>query len=138
MALFVVAENGKKICIEELQSTQALTFTRGIGFMEDLATGASGKAMLAFTHEASSNPEFDDVRRSGVRVSEGEIIEGAVAVAAPVFDRDGTVKGSVCVFGPEVRLLGARRRDCIERVRSASEDISRALGYTEAIASAAE
>jgi DNA-binding IclR family transcriptional regulator len=73
-----------------------------------------------------------------VRVSEGEIIEGAVAVAAPVFDRDGTVKGSVCVFGPEVRLSGARRRDCIERVRSASEDISRALGYTEAIASAAE
>jgi DNA-binding IclR family transcriptional regulator len=55
-----------------------------------------------------------------------------------VFDRDGTVKGSVCVFGPEVRLSGARRRDCIERVRSASEDISRALGYTEAIASAAE
>ena len=138
VALFVAAENGKKICVEELQSTQALTFTRGIGFMEDLATGASGKAMLAFTHEASSNPEFDDVRRSGVRVSEGEIIEGAVAVAAPVFDRDGTVKGSVCVFGPEVRLLGARRRDCIERVRSASEDISRALGYTEAIASAAE
>lgn len=138
VALFVAAENGKKICIEELQSTQALTFTRGVGFMEDLATGASGKAMLAFTDEASSDPEFDDVRRTGVRVSEGEIIEGAVAVAAAVFDRDAQVKGSVCVFGPEVRLSDARRRECIDRVRSASEDISRALGYTEAIASAAE
>jgi DNA-binding IclR family transcriptional regulator len=138
VALFVAAENGKKICIEELQSTQALTFTRGVGSMEDLETGASGKAMLAFTDEASSDPEFDDVRRTGVRVSEGEIIEGAVAVAAPVFDREAQIKGSVCVFGPEVRLSGARRRDCIERVRRASEDISQALGYTAAIASAAE
>lgn len=138
VALFVAVDNGKKICIEELQSTQALTFTRGVGFMEDLATGASGKAMLAFTDRASSDPAFDDVRRTGVRVSEGEIIEGAVAVAAPVFGRAGAVKGSVCVFGPEVRLSDARRRECIDRVRSASEDISRALGFTEVVASAAE
>lgn len=138
VALFVAADNGKKICIEELQSTHALTFTRGVGFMEDLATGASGKAILAFTGAAASDPALDDVRRTGVRVTEGEIIEGAVAVAAPVFDRDGQVKGSVCVFGPEVRLSDARRRDCIDHVRSASEDISRALGYTATVASAAE
>jgi DNA-binding IclR family transcriptional regulator len=138
VALFVAVENSRKICIEELQSTQALTFTRGVGFMEDLETGASGKAMLAFTDEASSDPAFDDVRRTGVRVSEGEIIEGAVAVAAPVFDRNGAIKGSVCVFGPEVRLSDNRRRDCIDRVRSASEDISRTLGYGSAVASAAE
>jgi IclR family acetate operon transcriptional repressor len=138
VALFVAAENGKKICIEELQSSQALTFTRGVGSMEDLETGASGKAMLAFTEPASSDPEFEDVRRTGVRVSMGEIIEGAVAVAAPVFDRTGAVKGSVCVFGPEVRLSDNRRNDCIKRVRAASEDISRALGYGAVIASAAE
>ncbi|CAN0548973.1 unnamed protein product [Laminaria digitata] len=106
--------------------------------MEDLETGASGKAILAFTDTGSLNAEFDDVRRTGVRVTEGEIIEGAVAVAAPVFDRDGVVKGSVCVFGPEVRLSDSRRQDCIDRVRSASEGISRALGFTAAIASAAE
>lgn len=138
VALFIVGENDQKICIEELQSAQALTFTRGVGFMEDLDTGASGKAMLAFTDEAASDPEYEDVRRTGVRVSEGEIIEGAVAVAAPVFGRDGRVKGSVCVFGPEVRLSDARRDDCIGYVRGASEDISRALGYTAAFSAAAE
>ena len=106
--------------------------------MEDLETGASGKAMLAFTEAAVSDPAFEDVRRSGVRVSKGEIIEGAVAVAAPVFDRNGAVKGSVCVFGPEVRLSDNRRNDCIKKVRTASEDISRALGYGAVIASAAE
>lgn len=130
VALFIVAEGGKKICVEEMQSRQALTFTRGIGFSEDLAIGASGKAMLAFTDAEAANPEFDDVRRSGVYVSEGEIIEGAVAIAAPVFERNGSVKGSVCVFGPEVRLSDARRGECMDRVRRASEEISYALGYT--------
>lgn len=134
VALFVAAENGKKICVEELQSRQALTFTRGVGFTEDLAIGASGKAMLAFSIDASSRAELDDVRQSGVSVSEGEIIEGAVAIAAPVFDRDGSVKGSVCVFGPEVRLSDARRQDCVDQVRRASEDISTALGYGTAAA----
>lgn len=137
VALFIVADGDKKICIEELQSRQALTFTRGVGFTEDLATGASGKAMLAFTQPAGGNSEFEDVRRSGVCVSEGEIIEGAVAIAAPVFDRDGAVKGSVCIFGPAVRLADARRGECIDRVKQASEAISYALGYTLAVNRAA-
>lgn len=132
VALFIVAEGAKKICIEELQSRQALTFTRGVGFTEDLATGASGKAMLAFTKQAAASPEFADIRGSGVCVSEGEIIEGAVAIAAPVFDRDGSIKGSVCIFGPAVRLSAAHRDECIDRVRRASEEISYALGYTSA------
>ena len=129
VALFIVADGNKKICIEELQSRQALTFTRGVGFTEDLATGASGKAMLAFTEQAEAKQEFDAVRASGVYVSEGEIIEGAVAIAAPVFDRDGMVKGSVCIFGPAVRLSDARRGECIDRVREASQEISYALGH---------
>jgi IclR family transcriptional regulator, acetate operon repressor len=133
VALFIVADGEKKICIEELQSRQALTFTRGVGFTEDLATGASGKAMLAFTQSSSENSEFEDVRRSGICVSEGEIIEGAVAIAAPVFDRDGSVKGSVCIFGPAVRLADAHRGECIDRVKQASEAISYALGYTPAV-----
>jgi IclR family transcriptional regulator, acetate operon repressor len=130
VALFIVAEGAKKICIEELQSRKALTFTRGVGFTEDLAIGASGKTMLAFTKQGATTPEFGDIRDSGVCVSEGEIIEGAVAIAAPVFERDGSVKGSVCIFGPAVRLSGAHRNECIDRVRRASEEISYALGYT--------
>lgn len=128
VALFIVADENRKICIEELQSRQALTFTRGVGFIEDLATGASGKAILAFVG-TDRNPEFDEIRASGVCVSEGEIIEGAVAIAAPVFDRDGAVKGSVCIFGPAVRLADRRRGECIGRVRQASEEISFALGH---------
>ena len=66
-------------------------------------------------------------------ISKGEIIEGAVAIAAPVFDHDGLVKGSVCIFGPEVRLSDDRRDTCIAYVREASREISSALGFTKPV-----
>lgn len=133
VALFV-AGDGEKICVEELPSRQALTFTRGVGFTEKLDVGASGKSMLAFMPGAPDTAELAAVRRTGVYVSEGEIIDGAVAIAAPVFGSDGTVAGGVCLFGPEVRLREAKRASFIDRVRAASEDISRALGYNAAAA----
>ena len=134
VALFVAGTDGDKICIDEIQGPQALTFTRGVGFSEKLSVGASGKAMLAFMDEAPASDELAAVRRTGFCVSEGEIIEGAVSVAAPVFDRDGRVAGGLCVFGPGVRLTGQRREDCIARVLAASNEISRTLGYRPAAA----
>lgn len=132
VALFVASDNGEKICIEELPSRQALTFTRGVGFTEKLGIGASGKSMLAFMPDAPDDPELAEVRRTGVCVSEGEIISGAVAIAAPVYGMDGTVAGGVCLFGPEVRLKDANRESCIARIRDAAEEISRALGHQTA------
>jgi DNA-binding IclR family transcriptional regulator len=130
VALFVATDDGMKICVEEIRSQQALTFTRGIGLREDLEVGASGKAILAFMEDGKTDPDLDDVRRNGVRISEGEVIDGAVAIAAPVFARDGNVKASVCLFGPEVRMADKGRRSVsVELVRAASEEISHALGY---------
>ncbi len=134
VALFVAGGDGDKICIDELQSPQALTFTRGVGFSERLSVGASGKSMLAFMPEGEKIAELDEVRARGVCVSEGEIIEGAVAIAAPVFGADGRVAGGLCLFGPEVRLHGERREHCIRSVRAASGEISRALGFRAAAA----
>jgi DNA-binding IclR family transcriptional regulator len=136
VALFIITHDSKKICIQELPSRQALTFTRGVGFTEDLAIGASGKSMLAFMAEKRTL-ESERIRASGVCVSEGEIIEGALAIAAPVFGRDGEVKGSVSIFGPAVRLADARREECIDSVRQASEEISYALGCRPEIGHAA-
>jgi IclR family acetate operon transcriptional repressor len=134
VALFVPGTDGDKICLEELPSRQALTFNRGVGFTEKLDVGASGRSMLAFMPDAPSDPRLDEVRRTGVCVSEGEIIKGAVSVAAPVFGADGTVAGGVCLFGPEVRLTEENRKRYIDCVRQAAADISRALGYRSAAA----
>ena len=136
IALFVIGGDDEKICIEELPSRQALTFSRGVGFTEKLDVGASGKSMLAFVPGAPDDPLLVKIRRDGYSVSEGEIIEGAVSIAAPVFGSDGRVAGGVCLFGPEVRMTAANRNRNIARVCAAAEDISRSLGHRPAAAAA--
>ena len=148
VALFLPTSNRSKLCVDEIQSRQALTYARGAGFSEAMTAGSSGKAMLAFMDSAdiedalSDIPgererselmsELDRIRRNGTCVSIGEIIAGAVAIAAPVFQSDGKVAASICVFGPEVRLTGEHRSFCLEQVRAAALNISAAMGHIPA------
>lgn len=154
VALFVPVSNGSKMCVEEIQSRQALVYTRGAGFTEPVTVGASGKAILAFmpageaeaalaaleneAERAALRAELAEVRRIGYRVSTGEIMGGAVAIAAPVFAGGGDVAGSVCVFGPEARLTGSNRDSCVRELRATADRISEAMGHRRGALDAAE
>lgn len=144
VALFVPVSGNLKTCVQEIQSRQALVYTRGAGFTEPMTIGASGKAILAFAAPADMETalaklehadgealraELLRIGRDGYCISVGEIIDGAVAIAAPVFQRDGTVAGSVSIYGPETRLTGAHRDTCVSTVCLAAEQISRAMGH---------
>ena len=150
VALFVPTSASTKICVGEIPSRHALKFTRGVGFTEPLTLGSSGKAMLAFMDRgsiddalaelgdaegrAALDAELDRIRRDGSVVSAGEIIAGAIAIAAPVFDADGGIAASICVFGPEARLTGENRDTCIVRVRAAARAVSAAMGRRSGLA----
>lgn len=155
VALFVPTSGCNKLCVQELPSRHALVFTRGAGFVEPNWLGASGKVILAFMTEEEIGAamaqfkstvdrrriraELAQIRRLGFWHSEGEIIVGAIAIAAPIFGRDGRIAGSVCVFGPEARITETVRQRCVEGVIGAGEQISMALGYrAPATRSAAE
>lgn len=145
VAMFIVADGATKICVQELPSRQALVFTRGMGFSEPLTVGSSGSAILAFMPpteiesalsgladapaRAAKRDELSAVRRAGYGESSGAVIDGAVALAAPVFDRLGRVRASVSVFGPEARIRGAHRERCIGELLKTAGDISAAIGY---------
>ena len=148
VAMFVPTSARAKICVGEIQSRQALTFTRGAGFTEPMTLGSSGKVMLAFmagpgiegalagidaAERGALTAELADIRRDGSCVSSGEIIAGAIAIAAPVFDEAG-VAASICVFGPEARLTGERREFCLNKVREAAAAVSTAMGRRSALA----
>lgn len=152
VALFVPGALGRKLCVREFASRQPLTFTRGAGFTETMTTGSSGRVMLAYmapddlaaamgdgddrAARAALFVELDAVRRDGYSVSSGEILAGAIAIAAPIFDSAGGIAGAISVFGPEARLDGARRETCIARLRRAAAGISAALGYRPSIGAA--
>jgi DNA-binding IclR family transcriptional regulator len=64
---------------------------------------------------------------TGLAESEGEVVEGSVAIAAPIFRADGIV-GAVGLIGPQTRCGAAWRR----RVRRLLPEAARTI--TEAIA----
>jgi DNA-binding IclR family transcriptional regulator len=144
VALFVPQGN-MRLCVAELPSPQPLNFKRGVGYTERVVLGATGRAILAYMEPTpeqlrsyvqgtSVDPkeleaELAATRKRGYSNSRSELISGAVAVAAPFFDRHGQVAGSIGVFGPEVRLDGARQKEVANLLLEGAVRLSEALGF---------
>ena len=145
VALFV-PRGDMRLCIAEMQSSQPISFRRGIGYSEKLVRGASGRAILAFTplaqgqleaYAAGTNSDLawlrDQLgvtRERGYAMGHNELIQGAYAVAVPFFDGSGAVAGSLGVFGPDVRLTEARVHEFGAMLRTMAARLTISLGGT--------
>ncbi|RYX94044.1 MAG: IclR family transcriptional regulator [Comamonadaceae bacterium] len=143
VALFV-PQGSMRVCIAEMQSTQPLSFKRGVGYTERIVRGASGRAILAWTdtppeslaelcegldtRPAQLQAELRAIRKRGYALSHNELIKGAIAVAVPFFDRGEKVAGSIGVFGPDVRLDTARIDAMAVRLVEHARQLSVLLG----------
>jgi len=142
VALFV-PDGLMRLCVAEIPSPQALSFKRGVGYRERLVVGASGRSILAHIEDRVDlaayaegvvidiekyREELRKTRRRGYAVSRDELIQGAVAIAAPIFDGGGQVVGSLGVFGPSVRMPEARVQEFGRLLVQEAADISVALG----------
>ena len=144
VALFV-PQGLHRQCVAELPSPQPLSFRRGAGYTERIVRGASGRIMLAFDGStdaqirasarglkidiAETVREVRASARRGYGVSRSELIDGAVAVAAPFFDGGGQLAGSLAVFGPEVRMGRARVASIGAMLVREGRVLSAALGH---------
>lgn len=147
VALFV-PQGSLRLCVSELPSPQPLNFKRGMGYTERIVRGATGRAILAYMNTPpgdlrswakDAGLDFTDLehelsrtRERGYATSHNELIDGAVAIAAPFFDRLGEVAGSIGVFGPEVRLAAARQQQIARQVMAEAATLSLAMGYVPA------
>jgi len=143
VAVFV-AHGTKRYCVAETPSSQPLSFKRGMGYTEDLARGASGRAILAFLEldrralsaylrgtgldAAELERELARTVKRGYAFSRNELIQGAVAVAAPFYYRSGEIAGSFGIFGPEARCDEARVKKLGIQVVKYAQALSVALG----------
>lgn len=141
VALFV-RDGLYRVCLAEMTSPQPLSFRRGVGYRERLALGASGRVILAHLQpdgalwaELRAGLEIDAeaqmrelarVRQRGYATSRDELIKGAVAIAAPVFDGAESVFGSLAVFGPSVRMPTARVESIANVLREEAQALSAA------------
>lgn len=145
VALFI-PQGGYRICVAEIPSAQPLSFKRGVGYREKVMVGASGRAILANMPDTSrylmnadvKDPKADTeyekelarIRECGYAVSRDELIQGAVAVAAPFFHGGEQVAGSLAVFGPTARLHSAQVEAYGTLLVREAQELSRALGQT--------
>lgn len=134
-----------RFCVAELPGQQPLSYANGLGFSGSLARGASGLAILAFVEADQAGEiiaeELDtakvrtlqrkllEIRRDGFALSGGDFIEGAQAIASPVFDRHGAAIGSLGLFGPSVRFPPKRVTECAQAVKQSASALSALLGY---------
>ena len=140
-----------RIYLDQFESPQEIKMTVELGRPYPLYAGASSRAILAYlpgetverviqtglhrlTPETIRNPRelrrrLAETRSSGYAISRGERQVAAGSVAAPVFDIDGGVIGSISVCGPVDRFDDAAVARYLPVVRSAAAEISRALGW---------
>jgi DNA-binding IclR family transcriptional regulator len=68
------------------------------------------------------------VRRDGYAINDQEFVTGSTGIAAPVFDANGSITAALNLGAPTIRYL-ERREAMMLMLRSAADEISRALGY---------
>lgn len=144
----------QRVYVDQVTPSRDVRMSVSLGLPYPLHAGASSKAFLAFlspeeidaylaspnltalTAQTVVNPrklrkELAVIREQGYAKSFGERMEGAGAVAAPVFGRDGKPAGVVSVCGPIERFRGEADRAAallLENTRDASARLGHRSG----------
>ena len=135
------------VCLHQIESDAALRVSLEPGEMSPLYAGALGRVLLAFAPPevldevlaqdlvriTDATPTEVDLRdglsaavMTGLVVSESELIEGSVALAAPLFREDGIV-GAIGLLAPAFRADPAWRTRAGRLVVEAARTINAAL-----------
>lgn len=141
----------QRVVIDQVESHQQLrrTYTE-IGVPIELVHGAPGKAILAFLPPAAQDrcleapiaavteatvtdpdelrAELAVTRERGWAGSSSERTPGIRSVAAPVFDHNGAVVGSLGTSVPQIRMSDERATELGELSRDTARQVSIALG----------
>jgi DNA-binding IclR family transcriptional regulator len=145
--------DGKRVCIEKVESREVLRDTILIGDQFPAHAGATGKVLLAhlppdelkkyfqaakplpaLTPRTITDPkklmaELLRIKRRGLAFSCGErVMDGLCAISAPVFNAEGEVNFSLTITLTPFRLQAKGRERLFALVKSAARRISLKLG----------
>lgn len=144
---------GMSICVAVEECDKPMQYVLEPGELKHLHSGAAGKAIMAFlseeavdriikrhrlpavtpktvTSRAALARDLAHIRRSGVAVTRGERVKGAVGAAAPVFGGNGQVLASLTITIPEMRCSPAILNAAKRAVRRRAKQLSLLLGMS--------
>lgn len=146
-AIVTVRVGAHAVCVAQVESPETLRMSFHVGDLLPLHAGAGQRVLLAYApgvlveHVLGSElkrptretltadalrSSLAAIRRDGVAVSGGELMHGAIAIAAPIFQH-GTVVAALTVAGPLERCDAAWRERVRELVMAAAVRIGSAL-----------
>lgn len=125
-ASYVVPRDNFRICLYRVDSPHPLRDHGLPGDVAPLDKGAAGRIFLAFAHP--NDPKYDEVRKKKIAVTRGELHEGMVGLAAPVFDADNNVIGVIGLTGPDSRFRQPAMATMEKHLRAAADLLTDRLG----------
>ncbi len=137
------------VCVERVESEQAVRLSYDRGMAHGAHAGASAKIVFAYAEPAEiervlatplqrytdktiTDPDLlradlKQIRDQGYAVSDSEIDEGVRAIGAAIFRPDGRIAAGLSVAGPTFRLNNDVLPDVIKAVREGAEAITTRL-----------
>lgn len=138
------------VCLERVESSAPLRISYQPGHLLPVHAGASATVLLAwadpqevtealgagrlprYTSSTVTSPRrlrkrLEEIRERGYAVSEGEVDEGVVGVAAPVFGASGSVVAGLSAVGPAQRITPSVLGSVVASVRSSAARITSLL-----------
>ncbi|NKZ10807.1 IclR family transcriptional regulator [Mycolicibacterium septicum DSM 44393] len=151
--VFLCVRRGTQaVCIERIEGRRVQSLALTLGGALPLHAGAGSRVLLAaesreFWNEYVSSeplerltqstpvtpdelfPILEDVRSSGVSVSDGDVTVGIAAVGVPIIDYRGVIRASLAISGVQQNILGAGVRNEVRRLLiDGGREVSRGLG----------
>lgn len=117
-ATFYVREGDDRVCLFRETSPQSLRYDLDEGVRLTMERGASAHVLRAYSKDAT--PEDEEIRRAGFVISEGERTPNVTAVAVPVLDAKGELRGALGVSGPTFRFGTPAKERALSALRNAA------------------
>jgi DNA-binding IclR family transcriptional regulator len=150
-AILTVRDGPRGLYLEIVESSQPVRLTMQVGQRLRLHAGASSKVLLAFlseaeieqilstiellpftphtiTDQALLRAELAAIRQRGYATSLEETDQGAMGIAAPVYDRTGQPVAGIGIAAPLTRIPQTRVPEVAPLVIDASRQLSARLG----------
>ena len=148
-AFLHVPSGGQGVCVLRVDTRKALRAMTNVGDSSPLHAGATSKVILAGLHPQEIERLIDRgleritprtitdpvelradlarIRQQGWAYTTSELTPFVSAIAVPVRDSGGSLRGGLSIAGPSTRFTEDRLQDLIDRTVSAGEEVSSQL-----------
>jgi DNA-binding IclR family transcriptional regulator len=121
-ASFYVREGDERICLYRLNSPRAIRHHLDEGIRLPLDRGAAGRVLLAFS--GAPGEPHEQTRARGHHISLGERDPMIAAVAVPVRDGRGVLRGALAVSGLRARFDEKARADALGALTQSAQRLA--------------